>query len=149
MEDRNGGLLIASRSVHHPASPVQHKKKMPEGVRPSTLASVTDGSEDDRSGEERPFPQKLTQSQGQSISERRKRSYRNVGIDNQEAQESNLGRDQNELPKRAQHDSFDVEEDYIETRDSVLAQNRKSLLLSRLQETFPNGRLTLVRLIMR
>lgn len=149
MDDTNGGLLITSRSIQHPPSPDEHPQNMPAGARSSTLANVTDGSEDDISGEERQSDRTCspqTMLQDKPMSERRKRSHTRLGGDGHEEGESNVGGERDVLATRAQHDSFGDDEEYAEEQhDSVFAQHRKSLLLSRLLETYPNGRLTMVR----
>lgn len=155
MENRIGGLLISSRSqlgdsIQHPASQVKRRQKMPSGARSFTLANITDGSEDDRYGEggqlKRASSPQSTLQDTKNF-EARIQSYPAFGGGDQEAGESTVGGGQCESPTRAQHESFGEEEEYAEVHDSVLAQHRKFILLSRLQETYPNGRLTMVRRI--
>lgn len=148
MDDRNGGLLMASRSIPHPAPRVEHAQKNSAGSRTSALAQVTHTSIDDRPGEEREIDRlSVAQSTAQdaSTSGRTKRDRPVLGNDVQHLGESNVGGDEDVPLTRAQHESFgEKEEEYI-VHDSVLALHRKSMLLVRLQETYPNGRLTMVR----
>lgn len=150
MDDRNGGLVMASRSIQHPAPRVEHAQKMSASSRASTLAQVTYTSEDDRLGvgEEREIdrgPVAQSAAQGTPTNERTKRNSPELGHDVQQTGESNIGENEDGSSTRAQHESFGDDEQCT-VHDSVLAQHRKALILVRLQETYPKGRLTMVRL---
>ena len=150
MDDRNGGLLMASRSIHqHPAPRVEHAQKIPAISRSSAISQVTYTSEDHRLGEEREIDRSsVAQSAARdmSTSEMAIRNSPVLGHNVQHSGESNIGGDEDDPSTRPQHESFGDDEQFT-VHDKVLAQHRKALLLVRLQETYPNGRLTMVSLL--
>jgi hypothetical protein len=131
MDSRDGGLLMAARSISHPVPP----QTISADSGSSTFARIT--------GDKRELETLSTAYE--TLAGRAKRNRPEVKEEIQETGESSTGGDQNQPSTRAQHENVAQEEKEYNIDDNLLAQQRKAMLLVRLQERYPCGRLTMVR----
>jgi hypothetical protein len=139
MDSRDGGLLMAARSISHPVPP----QTISADSGSSTFAQMIISSEEERTGDKRELETLSTAYE--MLAGRVKRNRPEVEEEIQETGESSSSGDQNQSSTRAQHETFNQEEGESNVDDNILAQQRKAVLLVRLQERYPCGRLTMVR----
>lgn len=156
MEDRPGGLVISSQSQTNRIADDEKSQptdrpssSSPQKIAPVALSS-TDASEDDGSEERRGDTASPQMGKGVLLHGSRKRA--NPGFDSSlTVKEEEVGEDDDDSESsdsssadstdssstRAQHEALD---------DFTVSVRAKSMLIARLQETCPHGRLAMVSL---